>query len=64
LTRNKARITDHDGNDMITSNKAIVLEVLKRAFVDRDPTVVKQYFGAHYKQHNPVIPDAHQQLLR
>jgi predicted SnoaL-like aldol condensation-catalyzing enzyme len=42
---------------MITSNKAIVLEVLKRAFVDRDPTVVKQYFGAHYKQHNPVIPD-------
>jgi len=50
-------MTDHDGNDMITSNKAIVLDVLKRAFVDRDPTVVKQYFGAHYKQHNPVIPD-------
>ena len=39
------------------SNKEIVLEVLKRAFIDRDPTVVEQYFGANYKQHNPVIPD-------
>jgi predicted SnoaL-like aldol condensation-catalyzing enzyme len=39
------------------SNKQIVLEVLKRAFIDRDPTVVEQYFGANYKQHNPVIPD-------
>ena len=28
------------------SNKEIVLEVLKRAFIDRDPTVVEQYFGA------------------
>jgi predicted SnoaL-like aldol condensation-catalyzing enzyme len=42
---------------MATSNKEIVLEVLKRAFIDRDPTVVEQYFGASYKQHNPVIPD-------
>ena len=42
---------------MVKSNKAIVLEVLTRAFVDRDPTVVEQYFGANYKQHNPVIPD-------
>ena len=42
---------------MVKSNKAIVFEVLKRAFVDRDPTVVEQYFGANYKQHNPVIPD-------
>ena len=39
------------------SNKEIVLEVLKRAFIDRDPTVVEQYFGANYKQHNTVIPD-------
>ena len=39
------------------SNKEIVLEVLKRAFIDRDPTVVEQFFDAHYKQHNPVIPD-------
>lgn len=42
---------------MTKSNKEIVLEVLKRAFIDRDPTVVEQYFGANYKQHNPVIPD-------
>ena len=42
---------------MSKSNKEIVLEVLKRAFIDRDPTVVEQYFDAGYKQHNPVIPD-------
>lgn len=42
---------------MTASNKEIVLDVLKRAFIDRDPTVVAEYFGANYKQHNPVIPD-------
>ena len=42
---------------MNKSNKEIVLEVLKRAFIDHDPTVVEQYFVANYKQHNPVIPD-------
>jgi predicted SnoaL-like aldol condensation-catalyzing enzyme len=42
---------------MARSNKEIVLEVLKRAFIDRDPTVVEQYFGNNYKQHNPLIPD-------
>ena len=42
---------------MSKSNKEIVLEVLKRAFIDRDPTVVEQYFGTNYKQHNPIIPD-------
>lgn len=42
---------------MSKSNKEIVLEVLKRAFVERDPTVVGEYFGANYKQHNPAIPD-------
>ena len=42
---------------MARSNKEIVLEVLKRAFIDRDPTVVEQYFGKNYKQHNPLIPD-------
>ena len=42
---------------MNKSNKEIVLEVLKRAFIDHDPTVVEQLFGANYKQHNPVIPD-------
>ena len=39
---------------MTRSNKEIVLEVLKRAFIDRDPTVVEQYFAANYKQHNPA----------
>jgi len=39
------------------SNKEVVLEVLKRSFVDRDPSVVEQHFGANYRQHNPVIPD-------
>jgi predicted SnoaL-like aldol condensation-catalyzing enzyme len=42
---------------MTMSNKEMVLEVLKRAFIDRDPTVVEQYFDSNYKQHNPVIPD-------
>lgn len=42
---------------MAKSNKEIVLEVLKRSFVERDPTVVEQYFAPDYKQHNPVIPD-------
>jgi len=39
------------------SNKEIVLEVLRRSFVERDPTVVAEYFGANYKQHNPAIAD-------
>jgi predicted SnoaL-like aldol condensation-catalyzing enzyme len=42
---------------MSRSNKEIVLEVLKRAFVDRDATVVGEFFGANYKQHNPSIPE-------
>ena len=42
---------------MNKSNKEIVLEVLKRTFIDRDPTVVEQYFSANYTQHNPQIPD-------
>jgi predicted SnoaL-like aldol condensation-catalyzing enzyme len=40
-----------------SNNKEIVLEVLKRTFIDRDPTIIEQYFGANYKQHNPIIPD-------
>jgi predicted SnoaL-like aldol condensation-catalyzing enzyme len=39
------------------TNKELVLEVLRRTFIDRDPTVVEQHFAAHYKQHNPAIPD-------
>jgi len=42
---------------MSKSNKEIALEVLKRAFIDRDPKVVDQYFAMNYKQPNPVIAD-------
>src|SRR5258707_15481164 len=42
---------------MTKSKKEIVLEILKRSFIERDPTVVEQYFGKHYRQHNPLIPD-------
>src|SRR6201984_1170789 len=41
---------------MARSNKDIALEALKRAFIERDPTVV-QLFASNYKQHNPAIPD-------
>src|SRR5258707_4507762 len=41
---------------MAKSNKEIALEALKRAFIERDPTVV-QLFASNYKQHNPAIPD-------
>ena len=49
---------------MTMSNKEIVLEVLKRSFIDKDPTVVEQYFGTNYKQHNPVIPDGPSTIAR
>ena len=42
---------------MTKSNKEIALEVLTRAFTDRDATVVEQLFSVNYKQHNPAIPD-------
>ena len=49
---------------MTNSNKAIALEVLKRAFIDHDPTVVDQYFAANYKQQNPVIADGPSAIAR
>lgn len=49
---------------MTMSNKEIALEVLKRAFIDKDPTVVEQYFSADYKQHNPVIPNGPSAIAR
>jgi predicted SnoaL-like aldol condensation-catalyzing enzyme len=49
---------------MAKSNKEIALEVLKRSFVERDPTVVEQYFAADYKQHNPVIPDGPSAIVK
>jgi predicted SnoaL-like aldol condensation-catalyzing enzyme len=41
----------------MNDNKQIVLQVLKGAFIDRDPGIVAKYFMPHYKQHNPSIPD-------
>jgi predicted SnoaL-like aldol condensation-catalyzing enzyme len=38
------------------ANKKIALRVLTGAFVDRDPSVVEQYFTPDYIQHNPTIP--------
>lgn len=40
----------------VESNKQIALAVLKGAFIDRDPTIVRRYFAPHYVQHNPAIP--------
>jgi predicted SnoaL-like aldol condensation-catalyzing enzyme len=42
---------------MASSNKDIVLSVLKGAFIDRDPSVVEKFFGPTYTQHNPSIPN-------
>lgn len=38
------------------SNKDIVLNALKGAFVERDASVVDRYFAPDYVQHNPAIP--------
>src|ERR1700741_488210 len=52
------------GGNVTKSIKEIVLEVLRRSFVERDPTVVAEYFGANYKQHNPVIADGPSAIAR
>lgn len=39
------------------TNKQIVLDVLKGAFIDRDPGIVERFFAAGYVQHNPAIPN-------
>lgn len=49
---------------MAKTNKEIALLVLKKSFIDRDPTVVDQYFGANYKQHNPRIADGPAAIAR
>jgi predicted SnoaL-like aldol condensation-catalyzing enzyme len=53
----EADAANHRTEDVVRSNKEVVLEVLRRAFIDRDPTVVEQLFGTQYKQHNPALPD-------
>jgi predicted SnoaL-like aldol condensation-catalyzing enzyme len=49
---------------MAKTNKEIALLVLKKSFIDRDPTVVDQCFGANYKQHNPRIADGPAAIAR
>ena len=49
---------------MTKSNKEIVIEILTRAFIEKDPTVVEQCFDVNYKQHNPVIPDGPAAIAR
>jgi predicted SnoaL-like aldol condensation-catalyzing enzyme len=49
---------------MAKTNKEIALLVLKKSFIDQDPTVVDQYFGANYKQHNPRIADGPAAIAR
>lgn len=39
------------------ANKALVLEVLTGVFVKRDASFVDRHFDAHYRQHNPAIPN-------
>jgi predicted SnoaL-like aldol condensation-catalyzing enzyme len=38
-------------------SKQIALNVLRGAFIDRDPSVVGRYFAPGYTQHNPTLPD-------
>ncbi|WP_431610834.1 nuclear transport factor 2 family protein [Chryseobacterium sp. 'Rf worker isolate 10'] len=48
------------------NNKELVLKAISAVFIDRDITAFDQYFGEHYTQHNPAIPngtDALKQLL-
>ncbi len=44
-------------SERTAANKALVLALLKGAFVDRDSTVFDRLLGASYSQHNPRIPD-------
>jgi len=44
-------------SEKTAANKALVLALLKGAFVDRDSTVFDRLLGAGYSQHNPQIPD-------
>ena len=40
------------------TNKQVVLNVLKGAFIERDATVVDRYFSPDYVQHNPRQSDS------
>ncbi len=42
---------------MATNNKLLALQILRSAFIDKDPSVVDRLFSPLYRQHNPEIPD-------
>lgn len=39
------------------NNKELVLNAITAVFIDRDITAFDKYFGDHYIQHNPGIPN-------
>ncbi|UKB80493.1 nuclear transport factor 2 family protein [Chryseobacterium sp. MEBOG07] len=43
-------------------NKELVLKAITAVFVDRDITAFEKYFGDHYIQHNPSIPNGTEAL--
>ncbi|PWN61662.1 nuclear transport factor 2 family protein [Chryseobacterium viscerum] len=43
-------------------NKELVLKAITAVFVDRDITAFDTYFGDHYIQHNPSIPNGTEAL--
>jgi predicted SnoaL-like aldol condensation-catalyzing enzyme len=47
----------NETSSLATDNKLVALQVLKSAFIDKDPSVVERLFSPFYKQHNPEIPD-------
>ena len=49
-------------SDPSADNKRIAQQVLKEAFIDRDPSVVDRYFADGYTQHNPAIPDGREAI--
>lgn len=42
--------------DKTTRNKAIIIEVLTKAFTEHNFTALEQWFSPDYIQHNPYIP--------
>ncbi|MGH1519421.1 nuclear transport factor 2 family protein [Chryseobacterium sp. JK1] len=44
------------------NNKELIVKAITAVFVDRDITAFDQYFGDHYIQHNPTIPNGTEAL--
>jgi predicted SnoaL-like aldol condensation-catalyzing enzyme len=44
-------------NSLTAANKALAIEAITSAFIERDATVVERLFAPDYKQHNPTIPN-------